>query len=341
MKEAVLKLIDEAVAAGAPHAWACRLLDVPDDRVHRWRTRLREIGTLQDRAPGGVALHALRPAEVEAILVVTERWGEVDRSHRKLAHRGSYIGAVWVSPSTFRRVLAAHGLVLPEPVSRDPAPKPGWPEWLQWAPNRIWCWDATHFTRARRVAFAIIDVVSRRWIDTLVSVEETSTQVQVLFDRALIAEGLADLITPERLELAVDDPARPILLACSDNGPQMTSAATREFLAGLAVAQRLGRPHTPADQAWIESLFGHIKGEWPHLEQITDAVVLDGELTRIRGIYNGTRLHAGIGYVTPDDEHTGRGEQIRQARLAGLRQAHDERVTYHRRNHKHHPGAPA
>ena len=106
-------------------------------------------------------------------------------------------------------------------------------------PNRIWCWDATHFPRARRVAFAIIDVVSRRWIETLVSVEETSTQVQVLFDQALIAEGLADLLTPERLDLAVDDPARPILLACSDNGPQMTSKATREFLAGLAIAQRL------------------------------------------------------------------------------------------------------
>jgi transposase InsO family protein len=81
----------------------------------------------------------------------------------------------------------------------------------------------------------------------------------VLFDHALIVEALADQVTPERLELPVDDPARPILLACSDNGPQMTSLATREFFAGLAIAQRLGPPHTPSDQAWIESLFGHVK----------------------------------------------------------------------------------
>ena len=53
------------------------------------------------------------------------------------------------------------------------------------------------FPRARRAAFAIVDVVSRRWIDTLVSVEETSTQVRVLFDQALAAEGLTELITPE------------------------------------------------------------------------------------------------------------------------------------------------
>jgi hypothetical protein len=179
------------------------------------------VGTLEDRAPGGVAVHALTPGEVAEILAVTEQWGIVDRSHRKLAHRGSYLGRVWVSPSTFRRVLAAHGLVLPAPPTRDPAPRIAWPDWLTWAPNKIWCWDVTHFSRAKRVAFAIVDVVSRRWIDTLVSIEETSTQVQVLFDRALLAEGLADLLTPQRLELAADDPTRPILLACSDNGPQM------------------------------------------------------------------------------------------------------------------------
>jgi hypothetical protein len=42
------------------------------------------------------------------------------------------------------------------------------------------------------------------------------------------------------------------------------------------------------------------------------------------------RLHAGIGYVTPDDEHEGRGEQIRKARQAGLEQARLRRIAYHR-----------
>ncbi len=337
MKERILKLVDAAVADGAPHTWACSLLGVADDRVHRWRQRLRQLGTLEDRAPGGVALHALTPAEVGEILAICEEWGPVDRSHRKLAHRGSYLGRVWVAPSTFRRVLAAHGLVLPEPPARDPAPRVAWPEWLEWAPNRIWCWDVTHFSRAGRVAFAIVDVVSRRWIDTLVSIEESSTQAQVLFDQALIAEGLVELITPERVELPADDPARPILLACSDNGPQMTSGATRAFLAGLAIAQRLGRPGTPTDQAWIESLFGHVKAENPELEQIRDPVVLAAELERTRRDYNGTRLHAGIGYVTPDDEHAGRGEHIRRARVEGLRRAHEQRLAYHRRNRNHNP----
>ena len=289
-----------------------------------------------------MALHALRPSEIEDILDICEQWGPVDRSYRKLAHRGSYEGRVWVSASTLRRVLAAQGLILPKAPARDPAPRVLWPDWLVWEPNKIWCWDVTHFPRARRAAFAIVDVVSRRWIDTLVSIEETSTQVRVLFDQALAAEGLTELITPETVELFEQDPTEPILPACSDNGPQMTSKATRDLFAGLAIAQRLGRPRTPTDQAWIESLFGHVKAENPHLEAIRDPAALQTELRRARRDYNSVRLHAGIGYVTPDDEHTGRGEQIRQARTEGLRRAHQQRLDYHCRNHhNNNPEEPA
>ena len=341
-KELILELVDDAVRGGVSHRWACSVLGVSDDRAHRWRRRLRDAGSLEDRRPGGVALHALRPSETAEILAVCEQWGPVDRSYRKLAHRGSYEGRVWVSASTLRRVLAAQGLILPKPPARDPAPWVRWPHWLVWEPNKIWCWDMTHFPRAKRAAFAIVDVVSRRWIDTLVSIEETSTQVRVLFDRALATEGLTELITPERVELFEQDPTQPILLACSDNGPQMTSQATRELFAALAVAQRLGRPGTPTDQAWIESLFGHVKAENPHLEQIRGPAVLQTELRRARRDYNSVRLHAGIGYVTPDDEHTGRGEQIRQARTEGLRRAHQQRLDYHRRNHhNNNPEEPA
>jgi putative transposase len=309
VKELVLKTVDDAVAAGFTHTWACSLWQVSDERVHRWRARRRDTGTLVDKAPGGHPVHALLPEETAAILDVAERWGEIDRSHRKLAHRGSYENLVWVSPSTFRRVLVEHGLTLPEPQPRSRSEKRPWPDWLVWQPNRIWIWDATHFTRCRRVCFAIVDVVSRKWIDTLVSVEETATQVQVLFEHALELEALLELLTDERLDLDPDDPRRPILLAVSDNGPPMTAEATRAFMALMAIAQHHGRPH-PTDQAWVESFFGHVKGEWPHLEMITDPTLLETELARIRTEYNTVRLHEAIGYVTPDDEHEGRGEAL-------------------------------
>ena len=118
----------------------------------------------------------------------------------------------------------------------------------------------------------------------------------------------------------------PVLIAMSDNGPQMRSHTTREFMAACAIMQRFGRPGTPTDQAWIESLFGHVKGEWPHLEKIRDPGELAVELDRVRVEYNTVRLHAGIGYVTPDDEHHGRGDAIRQARRDGLAAARQARI---------------
>ena len=47
--------------------------------------------------------------------------------------------------------------------------------------------------------------------------------------------------------------------------------------------------------------------------------------------------HEAIGYVTPNDEHAGRGEDVRQARIEGLRRAHEERLAYHRRSTEERP----
>jgi putative transposase len=116
----------------------------------------------------------------------------------------------------------------------------------------------------------------------------------------------------------------------------MKSGSTREFLALCAIVQHFGRPHTPTDQAPIESFFGHVKGEWPHLEQIRHPDELRAELEVVRGHYNTVRLHAGIGSVTPDDEHSGRGAQIRTARRQGLVWARRRRIADHRKHGKEH-----
>jgi len=96
-------LIDNAVLDGWGHRRACTYLELDEGRAWRWRRR-RDDGCLDDGKPGS-ALHGLRPEEVTAILELFEQWGDIDRSHRKLAHRGSYLGLVRVSPATVRRVF--------------------------------------------------------------------------------------------------------------------------------------------------------------------------------------------------------------------------------------------
>ena len=44
-----------------------------------------------------------------------------------------------------------------------------------------------------------------------------------------------------------------------------------------------------------------------------------------------------LGYVTPDDEHQGRAERIRQARQDGLNRARLTRIAYHRNNKPNQP----
>jgi putative transposase len=322
----LLGLIDRAVADGWAHTRACRVLDLADSRAHHWRQRLRETGTLVDRDPGGGAVHGILAWEEQAILDLIEIWGPVDRSHRKLAHRGSYTGMVFVSPSTVLRVALKHRVVLPGEPFRPPV-LPAMPQ-VPWERNRIWIWDASHFTRCKRVVYAILDVVTRYWIGYLLTSEQTSTQAQLLFASALADQNLLDA---DGLPPAAED-GLPILVAWSDNGAEMTAIDTRQFMALMAITQHHGRPGTPTDQAHIESFFSHLKRDWPHLLEIRDPAVLDTELHRIRTEYNTTRLHASIGYVTPDDEHHGRGPQIRRARAAGMRRARAERIEHNRRS---------
>ena len=331
-KAGLLDLLEQATGQGWTVRAACQVLQVNELRVYRWLGR-RAADALADQAPGGSPMHGLLDWEVAEIVRLFEEWGEVDRSHRKLAHRGSYLERVWVSPSSVRRVLAGEGLWL------RPLPRPGrsirkpFPDWVEYRPGSIWIYDTTHFPRAGVAATVVEDLVSRKWLAEVVSAEETSTQVEVVFTDALDREGLLERVTARHdglVDPTVDDPSRPVLLALSDNGPQMTSGSTREFMALCAIHQYFGRPGTPTDQAWIESLFGHVKAENPHLNAIRDPAALRGELAVIREHYNGVRLHAGLGYVTPNDEHEGRGPAIRKAREAGLEQARLQRLAWHR-----------
>jgi putative transposase len=342
-KAALLELIDQASAKGWSTERACHVLELDRRRAWRWAAR-RAAGTLEDLPPGGNPIHGLLGWEEDAIVELFNTWGPVDLSHRKLAHRGSYLGKLWVSPSTVDRVLARHGLRLRGGKRPAKTEKTPWPEWAEWRPNQLWCWDMSQFERcvAAKYAYAIIDLVSRKWIATILAAEATGVSVRVLFTRALDAEGLltdelaARLANLDDQAVGDDDPDVPLLVAISDNGSEMKCRDTRKFMAVCSIVQHFGRPSTPTDQAWIESLWGHVKYEHPHLLAITDPAVLAAELERVRVHYDSVRLHEAIGYVTPNDEHEGRGDAIRAARRAGMQRADHKRRLWHR-THRNRP----
>jgi len=320
-KTVLMGLVETAETAGWSTRRACGYLELSQRRLERWRRRVAAGEALKDRAPGGNPVHGLTPAEEAEIVAVFNEWAHIDRSHRKLAHRGSWLGRFWADPSTVRRVLERQSLRFRTPKRVGRSKKKPWPDWVQEQPNRIWIYDTTHWTAAGAATTVISDVVSKKWIADITSVDETSVEVQAVFNRALRDEGIDDKIeqaNPDGVEWDPDSDDIPVLLVMSDNGPQMTSGSTREFMALCWLATHYGRPGTPTDQAWIESLFGHLKTEQPHIELIQDIDVLRAELEIQRDHYNQVRLHAGIGYVTPDQEHQGQGNTIRAARQQGL-----------------------
>ena len=173
-------------------------------------------------------------------------------------------------------MLARNGLALQGPPRPSRSSKKPWSDWVEWRPNQLWCWDASHFSTcaAAPIVYGIIDIVSRKWIASLLCAEATGTQVKVVFLAGLEAEGLLaglEWRLDHSDDVDLDDDAAPVLLAVSDNGPEMRSGETRAFMALLSIGQHFARPYTPTDQASIETLWGHVKAENSHLPSTTPA----------------------------------------------------------------------
>ncbi|MBO3753018.1 hypothetical protein J5X84_43835 [Streptosporangiaceae bacterium NEAU-GS5] len=120
---------------------------------------------------------------------IAEEWLKIDRSHRKLAHRGSRVQAFYASeidgaagdPGRWdqgRR--ASRTTATPAPrmacVGRSDARRHHDLRLHALSRPAVWC------------VIAVVDVVSRYWLATVVSPEETSTQVEVAYTRPRRAE---------------------------------------------------------------------------------------------------------------------------------------------------------
>lgn len=128
---------------------ACSWLGVSHTRVLAWQARAAAGESLEDAASGpaaGEAVHALLDWEHEAIVALTRRWEQVDLTHRKLAHRGSRLGEVYVSESSVLRVLEQSGMRLPGLPRPAPRAKRPFPDWAELTTGVIYCYDFTHFS---------------------------------------------------------------------------------------------------------------------------------------------------------------------------------------------------
>jgi len=332
-KLALVRAVDQAQQGGMTVQKACEVLRLARVVYYDWLAgRQPEELTLADLTPVVIERRTspqrITEAEREAIFEAAKDEAKVDLHHRKLAHTLGREAGVYVSESTVYRVLKTEGLVAPREVRRRPATQR--PELAPTGPRQVWCWDFSYVKIGLIFWYlvAIIDMYSRKIVGWDLVPQATAEQARRVWDEALAAEGLLDA---EPQSVGPDgEPGGLGLKALSDNGSQMKAKTMREFFHDLGIDQVFSRPHTPEDNAYMESWFATTKCEGIYREEYGDPLEAHDGIAELVRYYNEERLHQGIGFVTPVERHEGRDVALIEARRRGLVEARRNRPVANR-----------
>jgi transposase InsO family protein len=312
-----IALIEEAVAAGARKAPACELLGLSLRTVQRW-TRDGDVG--EDRRPSAArptppnALSAAERAEVLAACHSPEHASlPPSQIVPRLADRGVYIA----SESTFYRVLHAEDAQHRRgraKAPRTPAPPPSH---TAHGPCQVWCWDITYLPGPVRGMFfylyLILDLYSRKIVGWEVHAQENATHAGALVRRAVLAAGCL---------------GQPLVLH-ADNGSPQKGSTLMAILDRLGIAPSYSRPRVSDDNAYPESLFRTLKYRPAYPSGgFADLAAARAWVLDFVGWYNTEHRHSALGFVTPEQRHTGAHVAVlaqRQALYAQAKAAHPER----------------
>lgn len=329
VKQSLLAALDQALVQGLSVERACALLGLPRARYYAWKARVEGVEleavalALEDRPAGpapGTAPHRLRPEEKETIGALLREEHYADLSIPQLAIVASEEAQVQASASTFYRQAHQQEVLRPREV-KTPVKKAEKPQVHPTGPNQVWSWDLSYlpFFGSFLYLVAILDVYSRKITGWKLCFHATVDQVKQAWDEALAREGLLDRSEgPKGLE------------ALSDHGSQMTAHSMGDFFRRLQIDQLFARYQTPTDNAWIETWFRLFKYDWLRFQEVFSFHQLEALIAQFVTYYNERRYHGAIGYVTPQQRHTGQDEPVRQARQQRKDQARQLRLETHR-----------
>lgn len=155
------------------------------------------------------------------------------------------------------------------------------------APDKVWAADITYIHTGEGVLYlaGIMDLFSRR----IVGWSMKDTMATDLVEDALNAA------------LLTRKPSSSGLMHHSDRGVQYTSARYRQRLQDAGVELSMSRKGDCYDNAVIESFWGKLKSEMVyHRKFQTRAQAWTAIFDYIESFYNRKRLHAALGYLSPE-----------------------------------------
>lgn len=299
-----------AVAPEIGMAPACRALGVSRATAYRHRAPRPK----SERRPRHRPALALSDAERAAVLGQLHAERFVDASpaavYATLLDEGTYLA----SERTMYRILAAEG----ESGERRAQLRHrahAAPELLATGPNEVWSWDITKLrgpaTWTWYYLYVLLDVFSRYVPGWLLASRESGTLADRLIAETVQKEGVTAGLTIH-----------------ADRGPSMTSKPVAFLLADLGIVKSHSRPHVSNDNPFSESQFKTLKYRPGFPERFGSIEDARAFCRTFFAWYNAEHRHVGIGLLTPEMVHQGRGEQVRAARqvvLDGAYAAHPER----------------
>ena len=303
-----VELIEEAVTNGARLFKACEVLDISVRTYYRWKSNPN--GDMRKGASKRIP-RKLTAIEKKEILdtACSNRFADTNPYQivAILLEEGTYIA----SPSSFYRVLRDHDLIHHRRKGRPGNRKAAPPELIATGPNQVWSWDITYLKTGVSgiflYAYVIIDVWSRKIVGWEVHQRESDEIAAELFKRLASRYDLRGV----RLH--------------SDNGNPMKGATMIMMLYRLGIIPSFSRPRVSDDNAFSESLFKTLKYKAGFPKYFSDLVHARSWMADFVNWYNDKHRHSGIGYITPNQRHSGMDNEIMNKRNTTLLNAHESR----------------
>lgn len=301
-----LKLIDEAVGAGATKRLACQELGLSVRTLQRWRHEGVDKRTCALRA---APANKLSDAEREAVLAACHRADCASLTPHEIVPKLADEGVYLASEATFYRVLRSAGQTCHRGRSKAPVARP-LSTHSATGRNQVWCWDITWMPSTIKGRYfywyMVQDIYSRKLVANEVHEEESAENASQLLRKACLREQTA---------------GRPLVLH-SDNGAPMRGSEFQTSMQALGVTSSYSRPRVSNDNAYAEALFRTAKycPMWP--DRPFDNVKQAREwVLKFVHWYNEIHRHSALKYVTPAQRHKGEDHAVRDKRKVLYAQA--------------------
>ena len=296
----------EALAPAVGLSPACQALQVPRSTVYRHRQPQPEP------APRPQPARALSTQERQTVLDVLHSDDHADQAPAQVYHQLLDAGLYLCSIRTMYRVLAANAEVRERRnVLRHPSYQR--PELLATGPNQVWSWDITKLPGPAKWTYfhlyVLLDIFSRYVVGWLLAERENARLAQRLISESCRKQNIA----------------RGQITIHADRGAPMIAKGTRQLLAGLGIYESHSRPRVSDDNPFSEAQFRTLKYHPNFPRRFGSLQDAEAFCRRFFAWYNAQHHHSGLAYLTPDDVHHGRAQEVLQRRQRVLDLAHRQR----------------